>query len=109
MNTEAIGARIRSLRKNLNLTQDTVSEKLNITPGYYSHIENGSRNAGLGTFVKIADYYNVSLDYILAGQKQKSNDLDTLEKKILHNIKFLSEKEKIFVLEFIESLNKFTK
>lgn len=60
--------RIRGLREDNDLTQTNMAEILHISQRSYSHYENGTRNLPVEIFIKIADYYNVSLDY-LAGRK----------------------------------------
>jgi transcriptional regulator with XRE-family HTH domain len=57
--------RIRDLREDKDLTQTEVSKKLNITQVAYSYYELGKRNIPLESLCKLADYYNVSIDYIL--------------------------------------------
>ena len=57
--------RIRELREDKDLTQTEVSKKLNITQVAYSYYELGKRNIPLESLCKLADYYNVSIDYIL--------------------------------------------
>lgn len=60
--------RIRGLREDNDLTQTKMAEILHISQRSYSHYENGTRSLPVEIFIKIADYYDVSLDY-LAGRK----------------------------------------
>lgn len=57
--------RIRDLREDKDLTQTEVSKMLNITQVAYSCYELDKRNIPLESLCKLADYYNVSIDYIL--------------------------------------------
>ena len=57
--------RIRDLREDKDLTQTEVSKMLNITQVAYSYYELDKRNIPLESLCKLADYYNVSIDYIL--------------------------------------------
>ena len=52
------------LRKQHNLSQQDIAEKLNISQQAYAHYENGKRMPNIETLIKIADFYNVSLDYL---------------------------------------------
>lgn len=63
--------RIRGLREDNDLTQEQLAHALHISQRTYSHYENGTRNLPLDVFIKLADYYHVSLDY-LAGRERKS-------------------------------------
>ena len=56
--------RIQELRKEQKRTQINVSTLLGIDQSYYSKIEKGQHNIKLETLIKIADFYNVSLDYL---------------------------------------------
>lgn len=57
--------RLKSLREDKDLTQSEVAEALNITRTALANYENAIREPNLSLLVKIADYYNVSLDYLL--------------------------------------------
>lgn len=60
-----IGIRLRSLREEINLTQKELSQLLKLTPGAIGLYEQGRRNPDCTTLCKLADFYNVSIDYIL--------------------------------------------
>lgn len=57
--------RIRDLRKNRDLSQTEISKLLKISQVAYSYYECNKRNISLESLCKLADYYNVSLDYLL--------------------------------------------
>jgi transcriptional regulator with XRE-family HTH domain len=57
--------RIRHLREDADLTQVQISKILNISQRAYSHYENGTRDIPTAILIAIADFYNVSIDYIL--------------------------------------------
>lgn len=63
--------RIRNLREDADLTQNTISEYLNISQRSYSHFENGTRGLPIEIVIKLADYYNISVDYLLNRTDQK--------------------------------------
>ena len=56
-----IGARIQKLRKQKGLTQDELSEKVNISSKYLSSIERGKENPTLNTFISIAEELSVDI------------------------------------------------
>lgn len=102
------GQRIKEQRKKLGLTQEGVSEKVGITPSYFSQIESGIRKAGIKTFVSISNVLGVSLDYILCDtHKELSHkDLDDIEYQIIHHLKKFPKKDKKFILDMILLLEK---
>lgn len=53
------------LRKERGLSQKKVASDLGIAQALLSHYENGKRECGLGFLVQVADYYGVSIDYLL--------------------------------------------
>lgn len=58
--------RIRDLREDTDLTQEYVAKTvLNCTRSAYSKMESGSRLISIDDLVKLADFYKVSLDYLV--------------------------------------------
>lgn len=62
--------RIRDLREDRDLKQKEISDYLMCDQSLYSKYERGEREIPLNLIIKLADYYNVSLDYI-AGRSEK--------------------------------------
>lgn len=58
-------ARIRDLREDKDLKQKDLAAYLAIDQSTYSDYENGRINVPIEQLIKIADYYDVSLDYIV--------------------------------------------
>lgn len=61
----SIKNRLRELRKAKGYTQLKVAMDLNMNQNGISRYESGSREAGYDLLVQFADYYGVSIDYIL--------------------------------------------
>ena len=61
---------IRNLREDHDLTQKQVADYLHITQTNYSKYELGKVNIPIEMFIKLADLYSVSVDYLL-GREQK--------------------------------------
>ena len=57
-----IGQKLKELRKTENLTQQQISEKLNIPRVNYTRYENDAVRPDYETLIKIADFYEISLD-----------------------------------------------
>lgn len=57
--------RIRDLREDRDLTQTTVAEILHIQQNTYSQYETGIRNIPVEALCQLADFYGVSVDYLL--------------------------------------------
>lgn len=52
------------LRKELNLTQEELADKLHIGRSTYGKYETEDRTPNIFVLIAIADFYNVSLDYL---------------------------------------------
>lgn len=57
--------RLKMLRKKLGISQLKLAMDLNMNQNSISRYENGERQADYATLIKFADYFNVSLDYLL--------------------------------------------
>ena len=64
--------RIRNLREDKDLKQKEIANHLNITQQQYSLYEKGIRDIPIDLLIKLADYYNVSLDYIVNRSNKKN-------------------------------------
>lgn len=60
---------LKNIRKLRNLNQQKVALDLNITREALSHYENGRREPSLAMLVKMSDYFNVSIDYLITGKE----------------------------------------
>ncbi len=57
--------RLKDLREDSDISQIQMAEFLHVKQNTYSQYENGKRQIPIETLVKIAIFYNVSVDYIL--------------------------------------------
>ncbi|RKJ51438.1 XRE family transcriptional regulator [Butyricicoccus sp. 1XD8-22] len=57
--------RIKELRLSYDKTQSEIAELLEITRQAYTHYESGERKPSIETICILADYYGVTLDYIV--------------------------------------------
>ena len=62
---------IRNLREDNDKKQQELADYLNIKQTTYSKYELGKINIPIGVFIKLADYYDVSIDYIVGRTPQK--------------------------------------
>ena len=69
-----MGERIRECRKQRNLSQAQMAEAIGISNNAFSNIETGNSNATLENVKKIAEYFQVSLDYLTDGEERSLED-----------------------------------
>jgi len=88
------GKRLKYLRNIKNKQQKEVAIDLGISTTGYSAYENDLRMPGLKMLIKIADYYGVSIDFLLGREMQNNLDKTELEKivkELQKHINTLSE------------------
>lgn len=96
--------RLRAEREFLGLKQKEMADKLNIPHNTYNGYETGKRSPSLGVAKEIADFLNVSLDYLLGESNTKHNtpdenkEIEEIAKLILQ----LDEKDKKKIMNYID-------
>lgn len=91
-----IGKVIKTLRKQKNLTQDELAEKIDISPNYLSKVERGISILNAETFLKMATVLSFSLEDFGINTNNKT---DIEKEKIIQRILTSSEKNiKIYKL-----------
>ena len=58
------------MRKSRGISQSTFAKEIGVSPRTYQDYEYGTREPQVSIFVRIADFYDVSLDY-LVGRSDK--------------------------------------
>lgn len=94
---------LKTLRKQVKLTQTQIAEKLNISQQAYASWERGVKKPTQDNLVKIAQVLNVSVDYLVGNSEERIDELDNIELLFRMNSKGLTAQEKvIFKKEMIE-------
>lgn len=70
---KASGERIHQLRISRKMTQERLSEALNITEGHLRKLEMGISGGSIDMLVDLSVYFNVSLDYLILGKIEAPN------------------------------------
>ena len=63
--------RIQDLRTDADMSQKQLSEILHISQRSYSHYETGSRNIPVEMLIRLANYYDISVDYLVGRTDKK--------------------------------------
>lgn len=96
-----VGARIKKLRKNLNISSSTLADSINVNQSFISAIENNTKKCSLENLEKICDSLNVSLsDFFNTSDKSFSPELQ----KLLANVSNMSSYQLTKLNEFIETI-----
>ena len=76
------GERLRALREEKNVTRDAIARKLNVSYSAVSKYETNVRFPDKGALIDLADFFDVSLDYLLC-----RSDINETAEKILNKYK----------------------
>lgn len=94
------GKRIQQLRKERELTQEQLAEKLNVSQNTIAKIESGLRRPSIDFLLEISEFFNVSTNYLVFGvhaedteDEKLKKDIDEAIKKIDQTIEKLLEKK----------------
>lgn len=63
--------RIRNLREDSDLTQQTIAEYLGTSQTMYARYERGANEMPIRHLIRLAEFYHVSLDYLCGLTNQK--------------------------------------
>ena len=80
LNLEVIGSKITKLRKDLNLTQLELSEKIYVTPQAVSKWEKGKSIPSIEVLVELTKLFNISIDYLLDNTEILDKDYKSMFK-----------------------------
>lgn len=95
LNKEIIGAKIRQIRINKGLSQEELSEKIDISPRHMCTIENGKSLPSIGTFVKIAGILDIDINDFFNLTPENNNKLKTE----IYNLIQLSSKSELKLIK----------
>lgn len=84
---------LKTLRKINGITQKELAEKLKIKQNSYSDWENGKSEPNIEMLVRIADYFDVSLDYLMGGKMKNITEEFSLCLKKIRMKRKLSQKQ----------------
>ena len=113
--------RLKELRKEANATQADIAKILGVTVSAYGNYELGQREPTIDFLCKLADYFNVSVDYLIGHETKKNpimeRPLSAIAENFIHEYsdyftdktfqayvelyKYMDERQKIFVIGMI--------
>lgn len=73
-----LGDKVKLLRKQNKVTQQELANALNLSRSTIGMIEGNKQGASKDTLIKIADFFNVTIDYLLSDDKDM-NDIDDIK------------------------------
>lgn len=101
--------RMKELRHQINKSQKEVAEELGIARTKYARYEVGESNPDIDVLVKIADYFNVSLDYLCGRPNSNlifTESLTESQRKLVNLIKMLTPDQTLIALGYFSEMLK---
>ena len=99
--------KLKKLRNQNNLTQEEFAKIMNITQFTYCNYEKGKTQAPIDVLCKIADYYGVTVDYLIDHEAKGFIDLSTfsdIKKGCIYLLSKLNDKDSAVVFGYITHL-----
>jgi transcriptional regulator with XRE-family HTH domain len=77
--SKALSERLKSSRENKNFKQNKIAELLDIHNSTLAKYESGDREPDSNTLIRLADLYEVSLEWLIAGKSSKLTNIYTVD------------------------------
>ena len=102
--------RLKELRKNKGVSQEQVAKDLNISMRAYQNYEYGQREPNIEMILKLAEYYDVTTDYLLGKESPSADPFENLkftaemEKEANEDYQKLTQQEKAVIAKIVKAL-----
>ena len=105
---KSIGKKIKLARSKTNYTQETLAEKLSLSPRYISQLERGIAFGSASTIVELCKALNISSDFLFSDliESNSSEIIDMIDNKFWENYSQLNEYNKKVVNRLTSDLIK---
>ena len=94
---------IRKLRKSRDLTMKQFGEMMGVSKSAISLYENNKAQPDINMMYKMADYFDVSIDFLLGRKTDESKEKKT-DDKLVADILSLTEEEKTLVEGYVSGI-----
>ena len=105
MDKLTMGDRLKDARKRLNMTQENLAEKVDVTTFYIGEIERGVKTPSLDLFIKVIEVLDVSADYLLRDTVSTGNVYG--DKRMARKLENLSPKQRAAIEAIIDTYIKY--
>lgn len=103
--TESVGDKIRSLRKERGLSQESLALKAGLNTSYMGQIERAEKSATIDSLEKIANALDVPIEELFSFEREESNNVDkTIIDKVAYQLHGRTEMEQEAVYNFIKQI-----
>lgn len=99
-----IGARIKSRRREINITQEKLAEMLSVSIGYVSQVERGTTKISLDLLARLSDALKCDMSMFVGGSSHDGKEY--LSGEALQGFERLTSEQKRFLLGIIDLMLK---
>lgn len=97
---KTIGARIRELRQSYNVTQKQLADAVGVEQSTIGKYEGNSKVTPSDEIkIKIADYFDVSVDYLLGREAQGVMELKPVERDLVKSFRNLNRQGQDYIMQ----------
>ena len=83
---DSFGTRLANFRRERNLTQNEIADRLNISAQAVSKWENDLTSPDIETLIKLSEIFNISVDELVGRKSSDSEFVPTEERKDIHKM-----------------------
>lgn len=100
------GDNLKKLRSEMGITQTELAKVIGVKPSTVGMYETGERQPNFEIEEKIADFFNVSLDYLRGKTEKKTPDnvKDAVNKILNGEIYHLNQRNQAFLMTYYQAL-----
>lgn len=95
------------LRKERKLSQQELGNKIGLARNTICQYESGNRVPDVSTLILLADFFNVSIDYLLDRDEKGQPPLSDPKRQLIDLIKVMSEEQVNFIITFVIKAKEF--
>ena len=96
--------RLKEERIKHKMTQEQVAQFLGLSRGAYANIENEKRQCDIEVYIRLADLYNISIDYLLGRSNIRTYLGDKKKQLIATKLDTMSDEQYALVLAYITGI-----
>ena len=97
----SIKQKVKDLCKENGISLNKLEQEIGVASGYLSKLD----NPGIKTVKLIADYFNVSVDYLMTGEEKEVPTFSTEHIELISAYDKLSSADKLAIMQIIKSLS----
>ncbi len=100
---------LRKIRKEYGMTMKDLADKIGVSESAISQYENGKREPGYETLIKLACLFNVSADYLLGIEEKDDMSISEKDLELLKVYKAAKQSDKDHINALVKAIDKFLK